>query len=66
MKTTLAGKTTIEGAYGGPEYETLGAFGSACGVTDLIAVAKANELVRALGVGHDQHRHDHRLCDGVG
>jgi aldehyde:ferredoxin oxidoreductase len=50
MKTTLTGKTTIEGAYGGPEYETLGAFGSACGVTDLIAVSKANELCARWGL----------------
>ncbi|MCX6032997.1 MAG: aldehyde ferredoxin oxidoreductase family protein [Chloroflexi bacterium] len=34
----------IERVYGGPEYETLGAFGSSCGVSDLVAVAKANEL----------------------
>jgi aldehyde:ferredoxin oxidoreductase len=33
--------------YGGPEYETLGAFGSNCGVDDLRAVAKANELCNA-------------------
>jgi aldehyde:ferredoxin oxidoreductase len=50
MKTTLAGKTTIGSAYGGPEYETLGAFGSACGVTDLIAVAKANEMCARWGL----------------
>ncbi len=30
--------------YGGPEYETIAAFGSNCGVSDLQAVAKANEL----------------------
>ncbi len=33
--------------YGGPEYETLGAVGSLCGVDDLQAVAKANELCNA-------------------
>ncbi len=33
--------------YGGPEYETLGALGSNCGVDDLRAVAKANELCNA-------------------
>jgi aldehyde:ferredoxin oxidoreductase len=31
-------------SYGGPEYETIGAFGSNCGVGDIQAVAKANEL----------------------
>lgn len=33
--------------YGGPEYETVGAFGSDCGVDDLQAVLKANELCNA-------------------
>lgn len=31
-------------AYGGPEYETIGAFGPNCGINDLHAIAKANEL----------------------
>lgn len=30
--------------YGGPEYETVGAFGPNCAVDDLQAIAKANEL----------------------
>ena len=30
--------------YGGPEYETVGAFGPNCGVDDLQAIARANEL----------------------
>ncbi|NHJ46997.1 MAG: aldehyde ferredoxin oxidoreductase family protein [Asgard group archaeon] len=30
--------------YGGPEYESLGALGSNCGITDTKAVCKANEL----------------------
>ncbi|MFX0038249.1 MAG: aldehyde ferredoxin oxidoreductase family protein [Promethearchaeota archaeon] len=30
--------------YGGPEYESIGAFGSNCGVDDIKAVCKANEL----------------------
>lgn len=33
--------------YGGPEYETVGAFGSNCGVGDIEIVAKANELCNA-------------------
>lgn len=33
--------------YGGPEYETLGVFGSNCGISDLHAIAKANELCNA-------------------
>ncbi|MFZ5819020.1 MAG: aldehyde ferredoxin oxidoreductase family protein [Chloroflexota bacterium] len=33
--------------YGGPEYETVGSFGSNCGVSDLQAVAKAGEMCNA-------------------
>lgn len=33
--------------YGGPEYETIGAFGPNCGIGDLQAIAKANELCNA-------------------
>ena len=38
---------TIDPAYGGPEYETLAAFGSCCGIDDLKAISKANELCNA-------------------
>ncbi len=34
----------VDGAYGGPEYEAIAGFSSNCGVDDLQAVAKANEL----------------------
>lgn len=34
-------------AYGGPEYETLGALGSICGVDDLAAIAYGNQLCNA-------------------
>ncbi len=40
----------VDQVYGGPEYETLGAFGSACGIDDLNAVAKANELCNAYSI----------------
>lgn len=30
--------------YGGPEYETIAGFGSACGISDIKIVAKANEI----------------------
>ncbi len=30
--------------YGGPEYEAVGAFGSDCGISDLVTVGRANEL----------------------
>ncbi len=34
----------VSSAYGGPEYEALAGFSSDCGIDDLQAVAKANEL----------------------
>jgi len=34
----------ISRQYGGPEYETIGAFGSGCGIDDIKVVAKANEI----------------------
>jgi aldehyde:ferredoxin oxidoreductase len=34
----------VDPIYGGPEYETLGALGSNCGIYDLRAISKANEL----------------------
>jgi len=37
----------VDRAYGGPEYETLGALGSACGVDDLKAIAKGSEMCNA-------------------
>jgi aldehyde:ferredoxin oxidoreductase len=36
--------------YGGPEYETLGTFGSYCGVKDLAAVAEANQICNMYAV----------------
>ncbi len=40
----------IDPTYGGPEYETLASLGSNCGVADLMAVCKGNELCNALGL----------------
>jgi len=40
----------IDPSYGGPEYEALASLGSLCGVDDLIAVSKANELCNAYSV----------------
>lgn len=37
----------VDPTYGGPEYETCAAFGSNCGVDDLRAIAKANEICNA-------------------
>jgi aldehyde:ferredoxin oxidoreductase len=36
--------------YGGPEYETLAALGSNCGVSDLKAICKANELCQRYSI----------------
>ncbi|MEQ9716383.1 MAG: aldehyde ferredoxin oxidoreductase C-terminal domain-containing protein, partial [Candidatus Asgardarchaeum sp.] len=38
---------SVDPAYGGPEYETLAAIGCNCGVGDLKAIAKGNELCNA-------------------
>jgi aldehyde:ferredoxin oxidoreductase len=38
---------TIDSAYGGPEYETLSALGSNCGIDNLAAIAKGGELCNA-------------------
>jgi aldehyde:ferredoxin oxidoreductase len=40
----------VDPRYGGPEYETCAAFGSDCGVDDLIAISKANELCNKYGL----------------
>ncbi len=44
------GPYPVDPIYGGPEYETIGSFGSSCGVSDLAAIAKANELCNAYGL----------------
>ena len=38
------GKHNVSDEYGGPEYETIAAFGSCLGIDDLDLVAKANEM----------------------
>lgn len=40
----------IDPLYGGPEYETLATFGSYCGIDDLIAVARANQICNMYGM----------------
>jgi len=40
----------VNPAYGGPEYETLASMGSNCGVSDLKAVCKANELCQRYSI----------------
>ncbi len=50
LRTPTPAVERIEPVYGGPEYETLGGLGSACGVDDLVAVCKANELCARWGL----------------
>ena len=40
----------VDPRYGGPEYETIAALGSDCGITDLPAIAKGGEMVNAYGL----------------
>ncbi|MBT3343879.1 MAG: aldehyde ferredoxin oxidoreductase family protein [Gemmatimonadetes bacterium] len=44
------GEFKTESIYGGPEYETVGALGSNCGVGNLEAVAKGNAICNAEGL----------------
>ena len=46
----VKGKYEVDPYYGGPEYETIAALGSNCGVGDLEAIAKANELCNKYGL----------------
>lgn len=41
---------SVDDAYGGPEYESLGALGSNCGIDDLKACCRANERCNALSL----------------
>ncbi|MGC9400551.1 MAG: aldehyde ferredoxin oxidoreductase family protein [Anaerolineae bacterium] len=49
-KVAVTGRYEVDPAYGGPEYETVGALGSSCGVDDLEAIAYANQLCNAYGL----------------
>jgi aldehyde:ferredoxin oxidoreductase len=44
------GPYKVDPKYGGPEYETLGTFGSYCGVNDLAAIAHANQICNEYGM----------------
>lgn len=44
------GPYPVDPVYGGPEYETVASFGSNCGVSDLAAIARANQLCNAYGL----------------
>jgi aldehyde:ferredoxin oxidoreductase len=43
------GSYLVDAHYGGPEYETLGTFGSYCAVSDLAAVSLANQICNEYG-----------------
>jgi len=40
----------VDPAFGGPEYETIGTFGSYCGIGDLEAISYANQICNDYGV----------------
>ncbi len=44
------GPYLVDPLYGGPEYETLGTFGSYCGIHDLAAISYANQICNQHGV----------------
>lgn len=44
------GKYQVDPYYGGPEYETIGTFGSYCGVKDLAAISRANQITNMYAV----------------
>jgi len=44
------GPFQVDPLYGGPEYETTGTFGNYCGIDNLAAVAKANEICNKYGL----------------
>jgi aldehyde:ferredoxin oxidoreductase len=44
------GPYPVDPVYGGPEYETLATFGSYCGINDLAAISKANEICNKYAV----------------
>ncbi len=44
------GAYRAEPKYGGPEYETLGTFGSYCGINNMAAIAAANQMCNEHGV----------------
>lgn len=44
------GPYRVDPHYGGPEYETTSTFGNYCGVDNLVAIAKANEICNKYGI----------------
>ncbi len=48
--STKEGGPRVDSRYGGPEYETIAALGSNCGIYDLNVIAKGNELANRHGM----------------
>jgi aldehyde:ferredoxin oxidoreductase len=46
----LAGKYKVDEQYGGPEYETIGTFGSYCDIKDMAAISLANQICNEYAV----------------
>lgn len=46
----VQGPYDVDPIYGGPEYESIAALGSCCGIDSLEAICKANELCNAYGL----------------
>jgi len=44
------GPYKVDPYYGGPEYETIGTFGSYCGISNLAAIARASQICNENGV----------------
>ncbi len=44
------GPFQVDPHYGGPEYETTSTFGNYCGISDLAAISKANEICNKYGI----------------
>jgi len=44
------GPFPVDPRYGGPEYETISTMGSYCGLSDLVAIARANQLCNMYGM----------------
>ena len=59
------GKYKFDPIYGGPEYETIGLFGSSCGIGDLAVGRPGSPDLRYARSRFDHLRSDHRLCHGM-
>lgn len=49
-EVALSHPHSVDPVYGGPEYETLASLGSNCGIDDLAAIARGNQLCNSYGL----------------